>query len=302
MSNALIIGYGSIGKLHEKILKKLHCFQKIYIFSSQFINHTKQIKNLYDVRDLNISYIVIASPTSFHFKHLNIINQQLKNKKILIEKPLFESLLKHNLKLRNKIYVGYDLRFHPIIAKIKNLVKRKKIWSINIFCGSYMPYWRPGRDYSKTSSANKKLGGGVLLDLSHEIDYLSWIFGKFQIQYSFNKKKSNLKIDTDDTLIIISTFKKNIICNLSLNYYTKKALRQIIIDGDNISIFADIFKNELIYYTNNKKIYLKYKDIKRETTQQSMHKNLLKSNNIICCDFKEAYKTMKVINEVRNKK
>jgi CMP-N,N'-diacetyllegionaminic acid synthase len=83
----------------------------------------------------------------------------------------------------------------------------EKILNINIFCGSNLPDWKK-TDYSKSYSASKKLGGGVLLDLSHEIDYLHWIFGDLNILYSYNKKISNLDIDCDDFLSLNAQTKK----------------------------------------------------------------------------------------------
>ena len=77
-------------------------------------------------------------------------------------------------------------------------IRYKKIWSVNIFCGAYLPCWINNIHYSKSSSAKKKLGGGVLLDLSHELDYIQWLFGKMEIEYCKSKKLSNLNIETDD--------------------------------------------------------------------------------------------------------
>ena len=81
---------------------------------------------------------------------------------------------------------------------VKNFLKRKirlkKIWNVNIFCGSYLPNWRSNIDYRKSASAKKHLGGGVLLDLSHELDYVQWLFGKIVIEHCKSKKLSNLNI------------------------------------------------------------------------------------------------------------
>ena len=73
-------------------------------------------------------------------------------------------------KLKNNYYVGYNLRFHPVILFLKKIFKNKKIFSINITSHSYLPKWRK-IDYRKSVSAKKKLGGGILLELSLEFDY-----------------------------------------------------------------------------------------------------------------------------------
>ena len=115
-----------------------------------------------------------------------------KNKFVLVEKPLFSKPNKINIK-KNKYYVGYNLRFNPIINFLKKKIKSKKIWSVNIFCGSYLPNWRNNIDYRKSSSAKKHLGGGVLLDLSHELDYVQWLFGKIEIEHCKSKKLSKFQ-------------------------------------------------------------------------------------------------------------
>ena len=91
---------------------------------------------------------------------------------------------------------------------------------MNVFCTSYLPDWRK-KDYKKSVSASKKFGGGVLLELSHEIDYIYWIFKNLKIDYSFNKKISNLKINTDDILCMFMNDKNNITFNIVLNFFLK---------------------------------------------------------------------------------
>ncbi|MDC0044582.1 Gfo/Idh/MocA family oxidoreductase, partial [Pelagibacteraceae bacterium] len=127
MKNALIVGYGSIGRLHHKILKKMKIFDKIYIYTSQNINFNYKINSLSKLDSLDITYVVIASPTSMHEKHLYKINTQLKNSKILVEKPLFDKQIIKKINSNNSIYVGYDLRYHPVITKLKKIIHNKKI-------------------------------------------------------------------------------------------------------------------------------------------------------------------------------
>lgn len=295
---ALIIGYGSIGRLHANLLKDTKLFKDIYVFTSQKLTKFKKIKKLSEIKFIEPDYIVIASNTSLHFSYLNYLNKNLKNKIILVEKPLFNKHITF-FKQYNKIYVGYDLRYNPTILLIKNLLKKEKIWSINIICGSYLPEWRKNISYAKSYSAKKSLGGGVLLDLSHEIDYLNWIFGSINPKFVFSKKISNLKISSDDTLHLIGNIKK-IVLNLSLNYYTRKPIRQIIIDGNNISITADIINNEIFYKLNNKSYYKKYHNINRQYTYNNMHKSILldrKPKNI--CTINEGIKVMKQIHKIR---
>jgi predicted dehydrogenase len=98
--------------------------------------------------------------------------------------------------------VGYNLRFMKSLKKFREILKKNtigKILSIRSEVGSYLPSWRPDSDYKKSVSAIKKLGGGVLLELSHDIDYLVWLFGNVKWVSSTIHRQSNLKIDTEDT-------------------------------------------------------------------------------------------------------
>ena len=92
---------------------------------------------------------------------------------------------------------------------------------------SFLPFWRK-INYSKSVSAKKRLGGGIVLEMSHELDYLNWIFGDLNILSSFNKKISNLKIDTDDTLVATFKTKLKEIINLNLNFFSLLPKRKLL--------------------------------------------------------------------------
>ena len=90
--------------------------------------------------------------------------------KVLIEKPLSDKYTNY-VPRRNRYYVGYNLRFHPIITKLKNLIKGKELQTIDIDLATFYPNWRNTIQFDKSSSASMSKGGGAILDLSHEIDY-----------------------------------------------------------------------------------------------------------------------------------
>ena len=96
---------------------------------------------------------------------------------------------------------------------IFNIINSKKIGQIlhvQVDCGSYLPDWRKGTDYRESVSAKAELGGGVLLELSHELDYIRWFFGEM-ISISANIQNSGtLGIDVEDDI------SKKYVRNLSL--------------------------------------------------------------------------------------
>ena len=154
----LIIGYGSAGRRFANITKKNFKNLDINILTKQKKIDFKVIKSIQSIKKLNPDYIIISSPTKFHFHHLQLVNKFFKGKRILIEKPLYSEL--KNLKnVKNKIFVGYNLRNLKIIQFLKSVIfqNKTKIYDINFINHSYLPSWRKNVTYQKSSSAKKKI-------------------------------------------------------------------------------------------------------------------------------------------------
>ena len=152
----LIIGFGSIGKRHYEVLSKLSKVQSIDLVTKQDIQEKVCYKNLEVVDNINqYDYFVISSETNKHFEQLKFLKENVKNKLIFCEKPLFESKKDFEIK-NNKIFVGYVLRFHPLLEKLKEFVKNENIILVNAQCGQYLPSWRPNTDYKNCYSAKKE--------------------------------------------------------------------------------------------------------------------------------------------------
>ena len=297
----LISGYGSIGRRHVNILSKLVKKKNITILTNQKLSNFRTIKTLKALNKIDPYYIVVCNPTSDHINKVRFIEKNCKNKFVLVEKPLFSKPVKINIK-KNKYYVGYSLRFNPIINFLKRKIRLKKIWNVNIFCGSYLPNWRRNIDYRKSSSAKKHLGGGVLLDLSHELDYVQWLFGKIKIEHCKSKKLSNLNIETDDFLNLIGKTRKVPSIQITLNYFTRKPTRQIFIDGKNISVQADLIKKNVVYYDGNRKRIYNFRSSNRNSEYEKQHLAILKNkytNKL--CTFKEGKQLLYLINQIRSK-
>ena len=242
---ALIIGFGSIGKKHFNVIKKILSIDNIYILSRRKLRFKNSFTDKSNIKIINPDYILICLETSLHFEYLKYVVSKLDNKIILIEKPLFLKSLNLNIR-SNKVFVGYNLRLSPLISFIKNYIKNKKIYSFNVNTQSYLPKWRKNIKYSSSYSADKKKGGGILLDLSHEIDIFLWFFNKIIPKYFLNKKISNLNIKSDDYLILIAKFKKNSYINLTQSYFSRKSVRNIFISGENFSLEADLNNDSLV--------------------------------------------------------
>ena len=226
MRKVVIIGYGSAGKRHAKILRKFFKTLKIFIFTKQKIKNFKTIDKLDDIKKIDPYYIIIASETIKHLNQLKFLEKNFKNKKILIEKPLFHKFYNFTTK-RNNIYINYNLRFHPYIEKLQKIIKLKKVYDLKLITNSFLPDWRKNNSFKKNYAVSKSKGGGVILDLSHELDLINNFFNKIKLSFVEYGKKSNLTIDTEDYLKL-SAKVKNVSVSLDLNYYSKNELRLLL--------------------------------------------------------------------------
>lgn len=135
-------------------------FKETHIVTSQTLNDFTTFKTLESVPDIEMyDYFVIASETYKHKDQLLFLEKAVKGKTILCEKPLLDHYQEISME-NNHVYIGYVLRFHPIFASIRNLLNEETPISVSIKTGSYLPSWRPQRDYRTLYSASKEQGGG----------------------------------------------------------------------------------------------------------------------------------------------
>ena len=167
----LIIGLGSIALKHIKALQELYPSVVIYALRRKG-EPSKEIKGVIEVFDISeikvdtLSFILISNPTAVHYETIKEV--MVYKKPLFIEKPLFETLSNEANDLVMEIerqgiptYVACNLRFLESIAKIRELLVGKRVNEVNVYCGSYLPDWRPNIDFRKVYSANKEMGGGV---------------------------------------------------------------------------------------------------------------------------------------------
>jgi predicted dehydrogenase len=298
-SRALIIGYGSVGKRHAQILDSMDAISSVTVLSSQKMLPFETITSLEDILSCDPDYIIIASRTALHYEELCFLENNLQGKKILVEKPLFDS--KYPLEVKNNlVFVGYNLRFHPILQKIKKFTSGRDLWNMQIFCGSYLPDWRPGRDYRQTSSAKKGSGGGVLLDLSHELDYAQMLAGPMIIEHVVCEKISDLEIETEDLLLLSGKNLDGVNIHITLNYFTQIPIRQILIDGEGISIRADLISNTLSVMKGGESSFLSWPKLERDETYTSQHFSILNNDYSIICSLEEGLETMHLIDQIQS--
>ncbi len=290
MISALVVGYGSIGKRHTDILKRLGI--DVAVYSKRIVEVEKSYNSLQTaVEEHKPNYIVIANETSLHLETLEALNEF--SGKILIEKPVFSRYVNIDHEKKDSLFVAYNLRFHPILIKLKELLNTHKIISFHIYVGQYLPTWRPGTDYRKSYSASKKKGGGVLRDLSHELDYALWLCGDWKSVVALGGHFSDLEIDSEDIFNITMTTELCPLVNIQMNYLDRRPRREIIINTDKATINVDLINGTL--EIDNEKVESK---IERDYTYKMQHLAILNNEFDIICAFDEGLNVLKLIESV----
>jgi predicted dehydrogenase len=260
----LVVGLGSIGRKHVDGV--LNLFPKAEIFALRYLLNSdyqyKSVVNIYSILDVpsDIDFAIISNISSKHAESI-ITLAQLKCP-LLIEKPVLTDLYESKkistlLKELNIItYVACNLRFHPSIQFIRKYIMNNDliINEVNIYCGSYLPGWRPKVDFRKVYSSDKLLGGGVHLDLIHEIDYCCWIFGYPNTKLSMQSSSSSLKINSIDSARYLFRY-NNYSANITLNYYRLDPKREIEIVTSNDTLLVDLISNKVSSLLSGKVLY-----------------------------------------------
>ena len=278
----LVVGYGSIGKRHVNNLLEIGDVEIIIHthrtdIDNKIKNKCRIFKSLDDCIDEKPVAAIISNVTSSHIETaLKLASVGLH---LFIEKPLsnnLENIEKLSNIIQNKkliTFMGYNLRFHNCIKKMKELLENNeigKIISVNAESGSYLPDWHPDEDYRESYASKENLGGGVILTCIHEIDYLHWFFGEIKELFAMTGKFSDLKIEVDDLASVIIKFSNNIIAQLHLDFFQKPDFRRCKIIGTNGLIYWDSNLNIVKVYSNKRKTWTK-KLISKKFDYNSMY-------------------------------
>ena len=250
----LIIGLGSIAKKHIAALKAIKKDVEVYALRSSSDAQTyENVINLFrqsEVSDHLFDFCIISSPTSEHASNIDFVT----NLKIpmFIEKPLFSSLDQSDVvekveKAGLKSYVACNLRFLDGLNYVKTHYLNngsQGLNEVNVYCGSYLPDWRPETDFRISYSANAAMGGGVHIDLIHEIDYVYWLFGHPAALEKKFKSNSSLQIDAIDYAryhLDYTTFEANLV----LNYFRRDPKRYLELVFKDFTIYVNLLTNEV---------------------------------------------------------
>jgi predicted dehydrogenase len=305
----LILGSGSIAIRHYNNLKKIG--YKHISFYTKNVSFRERYKNSYGnlitaIKKTNPDIAIICNSTHLHMT--SAIKCAQNGLHLFIEKPVShkisdcKNLINIVKKKRLHNMIGYMLRFHPAIFVIKKILANKKItkpYFAYSEWGEYLPRWQPNRNYKTSYAANKKMGGGVSLTLSHDLDLLFFLFGKVKKIYNERNEKLFLNINCDTTSDYLIKFKNKLNALVHLDYLQKKNSRYLKIIGQDYKIIFEYLKNRLYFeYKNSFKKYY-FKKFKRNdmfVAEIKYFLNCIKKNKKAGPSIKESVEMMKNFN------
>ena len=303
----LIIGLGSIGQRHLKILQTYSNIQLAAFRTNKGeLKNKMNIKEFFNLNDalaFNPHGVIISNPTTYHVE--SALSFLKIGCKVLIEKPISSSHTEaQKLKpYKDKIRVAYCLRFHQLSDFVLDMIDINKIYKVSFKRSFYLPKWHPYADYSKEYTANKIMGGGVIRTLSHELDLAMYWFGKPKSYIGVVDRLSNLKIDVDDFALISLKMGNNCRINFELDFFSPYNVNQGELFNDYGKYEWDMAGIYFTPYTETEKKLIKEFDSFETIYQKQIDDFLLfvedgKSKN---CVYQDALNIVELINSIESK-
>lgn len=320
--NVCVLGAGSIGRRHLKGISLLRETLGVNLITTYDTNPDRLDIVRSDIKGVeckdslkdavkNIDVVFVCVPTALHMPVYEEISKYGRFH-LFFEKPLSHSIegcekMLFDQKLNGKfVALGYMLHHHPVIKRMREIVTEGtlgRILSVRAEAGFYLPQWHPWEDYRDFYMSWKVGGGGALLDLSHEINYLQWIFGDIDEVQGTMGTVSDLEISSDDLAVAIVKFSNSIIGQIQLDLLQFEESRFCKVIGTEGVLIADLNSNSVKFNTkdnhtwNEEKIELDFDKI-----YHVEYENVFKVFNgdqgyIVSGD--SAYKTMEVIEAIR---
>ena len=315
ISRALVVG-GGIGLRHLSNLQAILPNVELRLLSTHSdISHaSKKIELIADLeaaRLFNPQITIVANPATYHAQVISHLAST--GTAFLIEKPLAASLAdaevikEQALFFSSLVMVGYNLRFSQSLNFFKDLIDQKKfgeVITVRADVGQDLRTWRPEVDFRKSVSAQKLLGGGVLLELSHEIDYLSWIFGDIQHVNSLVGMISQLDTDVEDFAFIHLVTKSGVPISLSMDFFRQGKSRECIVVLEDVTLKWDGIAGSVSTLSLNGeweilKIWVEDL-VGTYTSEMKYFLDCVFTGAIPQCNLGSAIKTIKIIEEIKS--
>lgn len=317
MDKVAVVGLGNIAMRHRRNLKMLFPNATLFAMSasgripSETVDHCDVIvDNIEVLVKENINLVIVASPAPFHAKHsIPFIEAGVPT---LIEKPIsakFDDAKAIQLAIeeyKTPVVVGYCLRYLPSAKKLKEILGKSiigTIYNAHIEVGQYLPDWRPNKNYRDCVSANKKLGGGVLLELSHELDYAQWLLGPLHLKNAILRSSIELNLDVEDIADIVALSEDGVVTTIHMDFLQLKAYRKCSFVGSLGRIDWDLINNQLLLITATEALVL-YSEPEWDKNKMYLSMvedfvQMIEQNSHGCSELDESIKIVSLIEKIK---
>ena len=266
-----IIGGGSIGMRHKRILETLG--HRVFLVSRYQTNLVNVFPNLNELfANSSPDYVIVANETYKHDETIRIIKESSFAGLLLIEKPLNSKLSVESYSQFKACFVGFNLRFNPVILRMRELVNFQNFetLAIEMVYGNSTSNWRLDTSGHKSYSRSQSEGGGVLRDFCHEIDLAHWMFGFKTVEYASGAKIGDFMIEGEDHINLVLGGTRKYKTSIHLNSLQDVPTRTITIRTTKMDIKIDLI-NSILTYGDTVESF----EVSTDYTYQKMHEAII---------------------------
>lgn len=247
---ALIIGYGSIGQRHARNLGVLEPAAEILILrrSPGTVDGATVVATIAEALAAEPTVAIVASPSAAHIDVL--LDLLAAGIPTYVEKPVVTKS-SHVEAVRAALAgrpgvphaTGFNLRLLPSLLRARDLVREGRLGTVvrgSFAAGQWLPDWRKTADFRRSYSTRKDEGGGVIFDLSHELDAARFLLDDIDIKACATTRLDRLGIDAESAATILGRAHSGSLVSVNVDYVARRPLRRYELVGDEATLIWDL--------------------------------------------------------------
>lgn len=285
LPRCLVIGYGSIGARHARLLAGMGL--DVAVVSRRPLPLPNVFASVSEALARGpYGYAVVCTETSLHRRTVEELDAAGFTGILLVEKPLGNPGDAPVNGTFAAVFVAYQLRFDPSIQALRRALDGRRPLAVDVRAASWLPDWRPGRDYRRTESASRAAGGGVLRDLSHELDYTAWLFGPWRRLAAIGGRLGCLEVDSDESVRILAETARcpSVSIALSFIHHAREERRILVDTAEGVTLCADLVAATL---TENGRVIHQGDPAASDPVYLALHRAVLGRDRERCCTLAE---------------
>jgi predicted dehydrogenase len=293
MTRALVVGLGSIGARHAEVLASLGC--EVTVVTRRATSGDGGGTATYPTIAAGVAatdpeYVVLARETARHAADVAELAATGFRGRLLVEKPLTSAPSTLPLAGFARVAVAYNLRFHPVLEQLRTRLDGAEVVTVTAHAGQHLSTWRPGTDHRRSYSADPAGGGGVLRDLSHELDYLQWLFGPWRRVAASGGRSGALDVASDDAWAILLELGRCPLVSVQLDYLDRIGQRRIVVTTPEHTYVADLVAGELRTDGEVERF-----PVDRQVTYRRQHEAVLGEGDDRACSAEEGARVVELV-------